>query len=162
MLPLSITVYRYIGLAILAVAFGGFCFYKGYSSEHDKLVAYQAKITQTAQDQSEAAKRKDAENEAQTLAVAQAYGDDVNRLSAALERLRNSKANSSKLPSTAQTTNNAQAPSAQPSNPPASVGWCDGSNANPCLVTRQFFDNALKDAQDVDYWFLWATQLRLW
>ena len=142
--------YKYIGIALLLFSVLGGVYaaghHNGYAPEHDKLVAFQAKVTQEANDQNAAAKRKDAEYEAQTLAVANAYTLDNNRLSAALEQLRKSTNRFSQLPKAA--TN----PQAADGKEQELSGACKGS---------EFYANALEDALKLQSWQEWAERLNL-
>ena len=143
--------YKYLGIAIVVLGALGGAYFKGhhdgYAPEHDKLVAFQAKVTQEANDQNEAAKRKDAENEAQTLAVANAYTLDNNRLSAALEQLRKSTNRFSQLPKNADSSQ--------------STHGTIGESGGIAGCTQEFYANALKDAMSLQKWQEWAERLNL-
>lgn len=147
MFPIPTFLYKYIGLALIAVGIFGAGYYKGFSGEHNKYITFQAQVTQAVQDQNVATKKKDAENDAQTLAVANAYSDYANRLNAALERLRNSNRNNgSKLPPTTKSPQSPDGTSQELS------GACKGS---------QFYANALEDAMKLQLWQDWAKRLNL-
>jgi hypothetical protein len=148
---MSITLYKYLGIAIAVIALLGGVYaaghHNGYAPEHDKLVAFQAKVTQEANDQNAAAKRKDAENEAQTLAVANAYTLDNNRLSAALEQLRKSTNRFSQLPKGSDSSKGANG--------------TIGESVGIAGCTQEFYANALKDAMTLQKWQEWAERLNL-
>jgi hypothetical protein len=139
-------VLKYGAYALVVIGIFGVGYWKGYAPEHDKLISFQAKVTQEANDQNAAAKRKDAENETQTLAVANAYTVDNNRLRAALEQLRKSTNSFSKLPKAADGSQGSDGAKQELS------GTCQGS---------EFYANALEDALKLQKWQEWAERLNL-
>jgi hypothetical protein len=143
--------YKYIGIALLLFSVLGGVYaaghHNGYAPEHDKLVAFQAKVTQEANDQNAAAIEKDKSNEAQTLAVANAYTLDNNRLSAALEQLRKSTNRFSQLPKAADSSKGAN----------GAIGESGGAP----ICTQEFVSSALKDAMTLQKWQEWAERLNL-
>lgn len=139
--------YKYLGIALLAMAYGAFCYHKGYQAEHEKLITFQAEVTQKAIDQNEATKRKEAENEATTKSLAVAYSVDNNRLRAALEQLRKSTDRFSKLPKASQDSEGAYGTKQE-------HGRIEG-------CTQQFYENALEDSQKLEAWQEWAKRMNI-
>jgi len=69
----QLKLYEYLAGALVIAAFGGFMYYKGYSGEHDKLVAFQASAKTIAHVQNKASKQKDKENEVNAKSIAHQY-----------------------------------------------------------------------------------------
>jgi membrane protein involved in colicin uptake len=133
MIPIS--AYKPIGLVLVLLMFGGACYYQGYAGEHDKLITFKAQVDQAAKDQNDASKKKDAENEAQTLAVAQAYGDAYNN-----------STSGGQLPPATQGAQGSNGASGELS------GACQGTD---------FYANALEDALKLQSWQEWARRMNL-
>ena len=141
------TIYKYLGILVVVLGMLGAAYYRGYAGEHDKFVTFKAQVDQQAQDQNRIAKEKDAQNEAQTLAVADAYTADNNRLSAALEQLRKSTNRFSQLPKNADSSKGAN----------ETIGQSGGIAG----CTQEFYANALEDALTLQKWQEWAERLNL-
>jgi hypothetical protein len=119
----------------------------GWSGEHDLRVADAARVAQAAADQAAQSLQKDADHEQQTQAVAVAYGDDLNRLNTALDRMRKQPAGSGG--SVPQAYLRAKGIDAAPGE---QRGACEGS---------EFYANAMNDALTLKHWQDWAIRMQL-
>ena len=134
--------YRIAGILCIGAAIFAAGVFAGYRHEHDALVSYRSKVEQAAADQTRIAKEKDDEHDKQTLAVAQSYGDDVNRLNDALARMLHTKTNSFSMP---KTTNGSEA--------------VDGASIEPSRTCpSSFYSACLNDALKVSKWQEWAVR----
>jgi len=147
MFALTPIMYKYIGLALFLAGFGLYCHHLGYAGEHDKFVTYQAQVTQAAKDQNEASQRKDKANEEQTLAVANIYSGELDRLRSKLNSLQHNANGFGKLPQATDSTKGTNGEVKEPSG----IRGCD----------EQFYSNALEDALKLQAWQDWATRLNL-
>lgn len=136
--------YEYIGVAAIIALFGGFMYFKGWSGEHDKFVAFQSSVAQAGKDQNAKSKEKDDENAKENQQLVAGWIDDRNHLLAQLERMRNSGSGS--MPKDASGSKTADAAIQEP--------------GRACQST-EFYGNALEDAQKLRMWHDWAVKHQL-
>lgn len=147
--------WKLLGVCLVVAGAAGFGWWHGYSGEHDALVAFQSKVAAEAQAQDQRTKEIEAEHDNQTRIVAQSYGAEFDRLNRVIAvqsaRLRNPGSGSSGIVSVAPgSTQGIDGSGLQLSRA------CEDSGADPCEVTRDFYNNALKDALTVNGWYQFA------
>lgn len=87
--------YEYLLGALIIAAAMAFSYYKGYSYEHDKLVAYQAQVMQEAKDQAAQSAATDAKHKQEMKDAKDSYQARIARITAYYNGLRNNGAGSS-------------------------------------------------------------------
>ena len=110
------------------------------------MVFLKAEITTQAAIQADTTKKKEIENDRNTLYVASVYASDSVRLRDVLAGLRKQPgAGASSVPGAAVDTVITGASGVQPGR--AGSGFCDSTGADPCTTTREVYESALMDAQ---------------
>ncbi len=138
--------YKILGALALALALVGAGYWKGYSGQHDALVAYRAQIATAAAIQIQTVKTQEVKNDTNTQAVAKNYAADSRSLDVVLNGLRKPSSNhASSLSGIAIHPVGTGAPVIQPGG--TRQGNCDESADDPCLIKRGIFDSAMRDAQ---------------
>ena len=138
-------VYLTIAVILASVLFvGGYLL--GYSRQHDALVSLKAEITTQAAIQADTTKKKEIENDRNTLYVASVYASDSVRLRDVLAGLRKQPGTSaSGVPISAVDPGIAGASGVQPGR--VGSGFCDSTGSDPCTISRSVYESALMDAQ---------------
>ena len=73
--------YKYAGMLLILVTLLASAYYKGYSGEHEKLIAFQAKVAQEAADQKAQSELKDKQAKENENASKQAAADAMQGIS---------------------------------------------------------------------------------
>lgn len=142
--------YKLIGVGILVIGLFGCGYWRGYTNEHIKFVAYESQVKAQGEMQANLNKQKEIENDRQTQQVAQDYAATTNELHNQLERLRNLYAGGSTVSTVAS---NSQGLNETGIKLPRS---CEDTGYDPCEVSRQFFEGALNDANKVEGFQDWV------
>ncbi len=125
---------RYLIMALIIAGLGAYALH-----EHNAFVSYKAEVAQAAKDAAVIAKQKEAENDAQTQAVARSYVDYYNKLIAGLRK----QSSSNQVPKSPQGSQSSNGASSELS------GACKGT---------EFYSNALNDALRLQMWQEWAAR----